>query len=99
MAKIGEFAIAKFDGGKFDKRGRPLNYEEVPCLITGRDSSPPHWQRIIFWKTDKNGKLLVIEDNLPKNRLRSVNFTLNDVDDLLDEAAHREVTQLIKDCP
>ena len=98
MAKIGEFAIAKFDGGKYDKHRRPLNYEEIPCLIIGRDSFPPHWQNIVFWRTDKSGKLVLTEDSLPKNRLRSVNFTLNDVDDLLDEAAHDAVTHLLKNC-
>ncbi len=72
MAKIGDFAIAKFDGDEFSKNGKPLSFEELPCLIIGRDSFPPHWQEFVYWKKDKNGKLVINSSSLPKNRLKTI---------------------------
>lgn len=93
MAKIGDFAIAKFDNDPID-----ADYDGVPCLITGRAAHNPNDQTFVYWRRNKSGKLIVRTSSLPKNRLKSVKVTLDDVDGLFDEAAHYEVTELLKSC-
>lgn len=73
MAKIGDFAIAKFDNGEFDERDRPLGYEEVPCLIVARSNRE---FEIIHWTTTEGGRTTVYRDSLPSNRLKTVGFNL-----------------------
>ena len=68
MAKIGDFAIAKFDDC------------EVPCLITGRSSSNPNEQEIICWSQDKSGKCIVNRDWLHKGRLKTTGLNLMHID-------------------
>ncbi len=79
MAKIGEFAIAKFDNGEYDENSRPLGFTEVPCLIIGRDYSNPNEQKFIYWETNKAGKIIVNHGILPKNRLKSSGSNLSQI--------------------
>ncbi len=68
MAKIGDFAIARFDDC------------EVPCLIIGRVESDPNEQEIICWSQNKSGKFVVNRERLPKGRLKSTGLNLTHID-------------------
>ena len=73
MAKIGDFAIAKFDNGEFDEKDRPLGYTEVPCLIVARSNREFDF---IYWTTTEGGRTTVHRDSLPQSRLKTVGFNL-----------------------
>lgn len=64
MAKIGDFAIARFDD------------VELPCLITGRDVSNPNEQTFVYWDEDLPGKFIVNRDSLHKSRFESLGFNV-----------------------
>lgn len=65
MAKIGDFAVARFDD------------VEVPCLITGRSTHNPNEQTFVYWRKNRSGKFVLKANSLPKNRLESMGINVD----------------------
>lgn len=72
-ARIGQFAVAKFDG-EFEG-DKVVSYDEHLCLVAGRSSNGRELE-FIYWNT-KNDRTEVITDSLPKGRVTPVGLDLS----------------------
>lgn len=70
MAKIGQFAIAKFDGRRRVEGDRAVSYNERLCLVTGRSSDGRELE-FIHWET-KGGRTTIVAGSLPRGRISPV---------------------------
>ena len=65
-AKIGDLAIAQFDGYE-----NPKPYNEQLCIIVGHDNRWREFQ-FFYWEKGKGSRTIIHHDDLPHNRLRVV---------------------------